>query len=304
MTLGGIKAHLHFSFFPALAGTGALVSFEGSAKGDSGEIALLQSARTFSDFAAALRRGEGLFVVSGKGRGVPLLLAETVFREFVSPRLKAVALRQENHGGERDYLELAVEEDSDLGYARGLRAVARQNPDAVFLDFLDGPETLAQAVKLGLAGGAVLGKSDLGSALDFLSFALDCGLPASLLASALQAILVVRPVRLLCPDCRTEAPVGDEDRRGHRFLASPGWEKLFRSAGCAACGGTGFQGTEWLSECVVFTPERKDSLRRIKDPWGLRAEWEGMVEEGILRQAEELLRQGKIDLKGFDLLRS
>ncbi|MCX6348832.1 MAG: hypothetical protein NTV79_04940, partial [Candidatus Aureabacteria bacterium] len=90
----------------------------------------------------------------------------------------------------------------------------------------------------------------------------------------------------------------------HRFLASPGWEKLFRSAGCAACGGTGFQGTEWLSECVVFTPERKYSLRRIKDPWGLRAEWEGMVEEGILRQAEELLRQGKIDLAEYDLLRS
>jgi type IV pilus assembly protein PilB len=302
MTLGGNKVFLHLSFFPAPGGTGALVSLEGAVGGREGDLNAITAARPYLDFTGAFGREGGLYLVCGKGRGAPLRLAETAFQGLVSPRVKAIALRRDDHGDERDYSEIAVEEDSDAGYARGLQSLARQNPDAVFIDFIDGKETLGQAVRLSLAGITVVGKSDLGAAADYLAFAFDCAIPASLIASALQAILAIHPVRLLCPSCRRAEKIGDEDIRGRRFLASPGWEKLMRPVGCAACAGTGFQGTEWLCECVVFTPELKAALR-TRGHQETKAVWEALAGNPVLRRGEELLREGKIDLKEFDLLR-
>jgi len=302
MTLGGTKVFLHLSFFSALGGLGALISFDGSAGGREGALAALTASPAYLAFTAAFGRDGGLYLVCGQGRGAPLHLAEAAFKGLISPRIKAIALRREDRGEERDYTEIKVEEDSDPGYSRGLQSLSRQNPDAVLSDFIDGKETLAQAIKLSLSGTAVVGKSDLGAAADYLSFAYDCGLPVSLLASALRAILAVRPVRLLCPACRRESAIGDEDVRGRRFLSSPGWDKLYRPVGCPACAGTGFQGTEWLSESVVFTPELKDALR-TKGPREAKAAWEELTGNAILCRGEELLREGKIDLKEFDLLR-
>lgn len=302
MTLGGTKAFLHLFFFPALGGTGALVSFENSADGGTDGSAALSAAPAWREFASAFGRDGGLYLVCGPGRGLPLQAAEAAFKRQISPRVKAIALRRDDRGEERDYTEIKAETDSDAGYSRGLQSLARQNPDAVFTDFIDGKETLAQAVRLALGGAAVVGKSELGAVADCLAFAGECGLPASLFLSALRAVLAVRPVRLLCPSCRRAEPIGDGDVRGRRFLSAQGFEKLFRPVGCPSCRGTGFQGVEWLFECVVFTPEIKEALRSRGLP-AAPAAGEAFAGKAIRLRGEELLREGRIDLKEFDLLR-
>ena len=141
-------------------------------------------------------------------------------------------------------------------FARGLRAILRQDPDVIMVGEIRDPETLETAIEASLTGHTVLSTLHTISAAATVTRLLEMGLEPYLLASAVSGISAQRLVRRICTTCRKPVPMPE----GLRGLFSGGAPaQLYRGAGCPDCRGTGFLGRLAVHELLVMT----DELRRL-----------------------------------------
>ena len=146
----------------------------------------------------------------------------------------------------------------DMTFARGLRAILRQDPDVVMVGEIRDRETAEMAVQASLTGHLVLSTLHTNSAVGSVTRLVDMGVEPFLIASSLLAVLSQRLVRTLCPDCRRGEPATPAECAllGVEAGAPP---TLYRPVGCATCRGLGFRGRTGLYELVVLD----DRLRTL-----------------------------------------
>lgn len=146
----------------------------------------------------------------------------------------------------------------DMTFARGLRAILRQDPDVVMVGEIRDKETAEIAVQASLTGHLVLSTLHTNSAIGAITRLVDMGIEPFLLSSSLLGVLAQRLVRVLCPHCK-EAYQADEAEcklLGVPFAQPP---TLFHARGCADCHQQGYRGRTGIYELVVFD----DHLRTL-----------------------------------------
>ncbi len=140
----------------------------------------------------------------------------------------------------------------EMTFARGLRAILRQDPDVVMVGEIRDRETAEIAVQASLTGHLVLSTLHTNSAVGAVTRLLDMGVDAYLLASSLVGVLAQRLVRTLCDECKS-AYVADAatcQRLGVEPSRPP---RLFRAMGCEHCQ-QGYRGRIGLYELIGITP--------------------------------------------------
>ncbi len=90
----------------------------------------------------------------------------------------------------------------DMSFARGLRAILRQDPDVVMVGEIRDLETAQIAVQASLTGHLVLSTLHTNTAVGAITRLRDMGVEPFLLASSLIGVLAQRLVRVLDPDSR------------------------------------------------------------------------------------------------------
>jgi len=150
-----------------------------------------------------------------------------------------------------------VNTKADMTFARGLRAILRQDPDVVMVGEIRDLETAEVAVQASLTGHLVLSTLHTNSAVGAITRLVDMGVEPFLLSSSLVGVLAQRLVRTLCPDCRV---IQDADASECRFLGvEPTWPpKVYHPGGCDACGHSGYRGRTGIYELVTVD----DGLRQ------------------------------------------
>nr|VFJ44655.1 MAG: general secretion pathway protein E [Candidatus Kentron sp. FM]VFJ44966.1 MAG: general secretion pathway protein E [Candidatus Kentron sp. FM]VFK05953.1 MAG: general secretion pathway protein E [Candidatus Kentron sp. FM] len=139
----------------------------------------------------------------------------------------------------------------DMSFARGLRAILRQDPDVVMVGEIRDPETARIAAQASLTGHLVLSTLHTNSAINAATRLTDMGVEPFLLASTLVGVLAQRLARRLCPDCKepyTASPTEWEHIRGVSARRAP---VLYRSRGCEGCKFTGYHGRIGIYELVT-----------------------------------------------------
>jgi general secretion pathway protein E len=137
-----------------------------------------------------------------------------------------------------------------LGFAAGLRAVLRQDPDVVLVGEIRDRETVEITLQAALTGHLVLSTLHTNDACAAVMRLLDMGVEPFLISSSLLAVLAQRLVRRLCPECSFEDALGAEERR---LLGPAAPERLRRpGTGCSACRGTGYRGRIGIHELLVL----------------------------------------------------
>ena len=128
--------------------------------------------------------------------------------------------------------QMPVNPKVDMTFARGLRAILRQDPDVVMVGEIRDRETAQIAVQASLTGHLVLSTLHTNSAVGAVTRLLDMGVDAYLLASSLVGILAQRLLRTLCPHCKAPylADAAECQRLG--LAVAP---QLFRAVGCEQC---------------------------------------------------------------------
>ncbi|QXI28964.1 type II secretion system ATPase GspE [Pseudomonas vanderleydeniana] len=139
----------------------------------------------------------------------------------------------------------------EMTFARGLRAILRQDPDVVMVGEIRDRETAAIAVQASLTGHLVLSTLHTNSAAGAVTRLLDMGVDAYLLASSLVGVLAQRLVRTLCPACKVpvQADTAACQRLGVELPVAP---RIFRAAGCPRCQ-QGYRGRTGIYELIGIT---------------------------------------------------
>tara|TARA_B110000503_G_scaffold111676_1_gene167265 strand:+ start:352 stop:1821 length:1470 start_codon:yes stop_codon:yes gene_type:complete len=129
----------------------------------------------------------------------------------------------------------------EMTFARGLRAILRQDPDVVMIGEIRDLETAEIAVQASLTGHLVLSTLHTNSAVGAVTRLQDMGIEPFLLASSLIGLVSQRLVRTLCDDCKV-AHNPDSSERELLGLSADEPHEIFRANGCSACKSTGFKG--------------------------------------------------------------
>lgn len=148
--------------------------------------------------------------------------------------------------------QMPVNPKVDMTFARGLRAILRQDPDVVMVGEIRDRETAQIAVQASLTGHLVLSTLHTNSAVGAVTRLVDMGVDAYLLASSLVGILAQRLLRTLCGHCKVSYRADAEacQRLGLDRAAPP---LLFRAGGCDQCQ-HGYRGRIGIYELIEVTP--------------------------------------------------
>ncbi|MFV8818215.1 type II secretion system ATPase GspE [Haliea sp. E17] len=164
----------------------------------------------------------------------------------------------------------------DMTFARGLRAVLRQDPDVVMVGEIRDLETAEIAVQASLTGHLVLSTLHTNTAIGAITRLADMGIEPFLISSSLLAVMSQRLVRLLCRDCREASPATEAERD---MLYPGGLEgplELFHPRGCESCHHTGYRGRTGIYELI----EVDETLRELI--------YAGASEQAMLAHARKL----------------
>ena len=160
----------------------------------------------------------------------------------------------------------------DMTFARGLRAVLRQDPDVVMVGEIRDLETGEIAVQASLTGHLVLSTLHTNTAIGAIMRLKDMGVEPFLVSSSLLAVMSQRLVRLLCKGCK-EAAEPTPTERELLGVAASDQVTVCTAQGCKQCNYTGYRGRTGVYELI----EIDDALRLLI--------YEGASEQEMLQQA-------------------
>lgn len=137
----------------------------------------------------------------------------------------------------------------DMTFARGLRAILRQDPDVVMVGEIRDLETAEISVQASLTGHLVLSTLHTNSAIGAIARLRDMGVEPFLLSSSLIGLVAQRLVRLLCLHCREEKVANQKECELLKAnpLSPPA---IYRAVGCDKCRHTGYEGRTGLYEVI------------------------------------------------------
>ncbi|MBU2709943.1 type II secretion system ATPase GspE [Zooshikella harenae] len=142
----------------------------------------------------------------------------------------------------------------DMTFARGLRAILRQDPDVVMVGEIRDTETAEIAVQASLTGHLVLSTLHTNSAVGAITRLQDMGVEPFLLSSSLVGVVAQRLVRRLCQNCKEPyRPDEAECLRLHLNVDVP--PEIYRAKGCAECNYTGYKGRNGIYEIIPVDSE-------------------------------------------------
>jgi general secretion pathway protein E len=116
----------------------------------------------------------------------------------------------------------------EMTFARGLRAILRQDPDVVMVGEIRDIDTAHIAVQASLTGHLVLSTLHTNTAVGAVTRLRDMGIEPFLLSSSLIGVLAQRLVRVLNPETREAYAGGDYERRLLNLPANVATPTLYR----------------------------------------------------------------------------
>jgi general secretion pathway protein E len=151
-----------------------------------------------------------------------------------------------------------VNSKADMTFAKGLRAMLRQDPDVVMVGEIRDYETADVSVQASLTGHLVLSTIHTNTAVGALTRLENMGVQAYLLSNSIVGLVAQRLVRVLCQECREEYKANEYDCDFLKVdCANP--PALYRSNGCDKCAHEGYRGRMGIYEVVLID----DELRRM-----------------------------------------
>ncbi|WP_420427077.1 type II secretion system ATPase GspE [Algiphilus sp.] len=142
----------------------------------------------------------------------------------------------------------------NMTFARGLRAILRQDPDVVMIGEIRDLETAEIAVQASLTGHLVLSTLHTNTAVGAITRLRDMGVEPYLLSTSIIGLMAQRLVRVLCPHCK-EAHEAEPVEREALGIKHSEPVTLYREKGCSKCRGTGFLGRTGIHELVEVDQE-------------------------------------------------
>ncbi len=228
-------------------------------------------------------RPNGIVLVTGPtGSGKTTTLYSTL-KSLATPEVNVCTIEDPIEMVEPAFNQMQVQNAIDLGFAEGVRALMRQDPDIIMVGEIRDLETAEMAVQSALTGHLVLSTLHTNDAPSAVTRLLELGIAPYLLNATFNGVMGQRLLRTLCPHCKQSAELNRaEDQAAWDALVAPFKSSrpasVYKPVGCLECRMTGFLGRVGIYETLLHTPAIKEMITAGADLAALR---EQAMKEGM-----------------------
>ncbi len=244
----------------------------------------------------------GMIVTTGPTGSGKTTTLYALLRRVNKPGVKIITIEDPIEYEIDGISQTQVSRDGKYTFAKGLRAIVRQDPDIILVGEIRDDETADIAVNAALTGHLVFTTIHANNAAATIPRFLELGVKPSVIAPSVNAFMAQRLVRRLCNTCKEEyEPATETLDMVKRLLAviSPkakikipkNIKTLYRPKGCTQCGNTGYKGRIGIFEIFTIT----ETIEKIIIDMGteeeiMRAAMEDgmitMLQDGVLKAVE------------------
>jgi type IV pilus assembly protein PilB len=214
-------------------------------------------------FRQLINRPHGILIVTGPTGSGKTTTLYSALSELNDVGVKILTSEDPVEYDIDGLVQVPINDDVGLTFARSLRSFLRQDPDIVLVGEVRDLETAEISVHASLTGHLVLTTLHTNDAPSSIARLLDLGLEPYLVTATLEAIVAQRLVRTICPRCKEEfTPTEDalmelslqpEDMSGRTF---------YHGLGCEYCRGTGYSGRMAIYEIMVLDDTLRDLIMK------------------------------------------
>lgn len=160
--------------------------------------------------------------------------------------------------------QIQVNPQANLTFAKGLRAITRQDPNIILVGEIRDSETADIAVNAALTGHLLLSTFHANNAVTAIPRLIDMEIEPYLLSSTLELIIAQRLVRKICNSCKVSYTISPSDMKKFgpevRSYFKDNNITLYRGNGCSVCSNTGFYGRVGVFEFLKVSQELQDLI--------------------------------------------
>ncbi|HEX2545436.1 MAG TPA: ATPase, T2SS/T4P/T4SS family [Ramlibacter sp.] len=211
-----------------------------------------------------VKRPHGIVLVTGPtGSGKTTTLYSTLKR-LATEEVNVSTVEDPIEMIEPSFNQTQAQPQLDFGFAEGLRALMRQDPDIIMVGEIRDLTTADMAVQAALTGHLVFSTLHTNDAPSAITRLMELGVPSYLINATLVGVLAQRLVRTLCRQCRE--PDQGAARAAIDDLIKPwkitGQWKPYRPVGCVDCRMTGYLGRMGLYELLTVSEPLKEQVTK------------------------------------------
>jgi general secretion pathway protein E len=259
LRIGGLDVDVRVSTIPSQYGERVVLRLldRGSTSLDLAQLGM--SGRDLATFERLIARPHGVILVTGPtGSGKTTTLYSALTR--LNDRRRNIMTVEDPIEYALDGIgQMQVNSKIDLTFARGLRAILRQDPDVIMVGEIRDHETAEVAVRASMTGHLMLSTLHTNTAVGSVTRLIDMGVERYLLAPMLTGLIAQRLVRRLCPHCRKEDTATQADSE-LTSGAIPVGARVFRPVGCPQCRGEGYKGRLGVYEVIEVDPAMQQAV--------------------------------------------
>jgi len=230
------------------------------------------SAHDGERWAQLIGQAHGIILVTGPtGSGKTTTLYSTL-KSLATEAVNVCTVEDPIEMIEPAFNQTQVQAALDMGFAEGLRALMRQDPDIIMVGEIRDLATAEMAIQAALTGHLVFSTLHTNDAASAITRLVDLGVPPYLISATVIGVLAQRLARTLCPACKQRDEGATRETLDE--LARPwrlsGGVRPYRPVGCLACRQTGYRGRVGLYELLVLDEDAKRAVHPAQDMTALR----------------------------------
>ncbi len=224
-------------------------------------------------FRQLIKKPNGIVLVTGPTGSGKTTTLYAALAELNEVDTKILTVEEPVEYDIEGLVQVAVNSDVGLTFARALRSFLRQDPDIILVGETRDLETAQIAVQASLTGHLVFTTLHTNDAPSSVARLLDLGLEPFLLTATMEGILAQRLVRKICPRCK-EAYTPTEEQLLELQLTPDDLQgrQVYRGRGCDYCNQSGYKGRMGIYEIMVLDDEIRELIMRNASTQLLRAE--------------------------------
>ncbi|WP_413113145.1 type II secretion system ATPase GspE [Thaumasiovibrio sp. DFM-14] len=213
-------------------------------------LSLGMTPRIHNDFQRIIQRPHGIILVTGPtGSGKSTTLYAGL-QELNSAERNILTVEDPIEFDIDGIGQTQVNSKVEMTFARGLRAILRQDPDVVMVGEIRDLETAQIAVQASLTGHLVMSTLHTNTAVGAVTRLRDMGIEPFMVSSSLLGVLAQRLIRTLCPTCR-QPYEADNTQKSLFDLGEDESLTLYHAVGCEACNMKGYRGRTGIHELLL-----------------------------------------------------
>ncbi len=169
-----------------------------------------------------------------------------------------------------------------MTFAKGLRAILRQDPDVIMVGEIRDKETADISIEASLTGHLVLSTLHTNSALGAITRLQDMEVQSFLLSSSLLGVIAQRLVRKVCNDCKQ--PYTPTEKEQELYPLFKGNVTLYHATGCKICKNVGYIGRIAIYEIIEIDDVLKEMIHERASELDMK--------NYVMKKSDDLLTDG------------